>query len=514
MTGSETAGAARPGSAADCDVVVIGAGPAGLTASLRLATAGLSVVIVDEQPELGGQFYRRPSPAALARIGDHRPAGGRLVAAVRAAGVDCRTGMSVWGVADDGRTLLTSPVLDPGQVGMLAGRYIVVATGAYERVIPFPGWELPGVATAGFAQHLAAGDATAIGQRVLLAGSGPFLLPVACSLLELGVTVVGVAEAGRPYRPSALGTAVAARFPARLIEVAGYLARLARHRVPLWQGRVVARADADQTGRRVGSVTLAATTAPMGALARLAVDGLCVGAGFRPQTELPQLLGCAMRPDSLSGDLLPVTDLDGRSSRPDVYIAGEAAGIGGARQAAAEAEVAASAILAREGLRSTRGRARARQRRQQRFADMTARLYPSGSGLTAGLGGLLPDEVRACRCEAVTVGQVRAVSSETGNAEDGLAVVRGLTRAGMGPCQGRECAATVAALCGGSPAQPGMARMPVRPVPLAAVASLAAAMPSSYEPSGAAAAAKSIARSGNAAAGDEQSAASAGQVRP
>jgi hypothetical protein len=258
--------------------------------------------------------------------------------------------------------------------------------------------------------------------------------------------------------------------------------------VPLWQGRVVAGADAGEAGR-VGSVTLAAASAPSVPVATFRVDALCVGMGFLPQAELPRLLGCEMRPDPASGDLLPVTGPDGRSSRPDVYIAGEAAGIGGARQALAEGELAASAILAREGL-PARGGARGRQRRQQRFAAMTARLYPSASVLTARLGQALPDEVNVCRCEAVAVGQVRAAAAgtasgaapDTGGAASmpaDLAVVRGLTRAGMGPCQGRECSATVTALCGGMPGPegPGMARMPVRPVPLAAVASLASVMP-------------------------------------
>jgi D-hydroxyproline dehydrogenase subunit alpha len=472
------------GGTAECDVAVIGGGPAGLTAALRLATAGLSVVIVDEQPELGGQYYRRPSPAMLARGIDHRPAGGRLIAAVRAAGVDCRTGTSVWGVGDDGRTLLTCPVLGPATSGTLKGRYVVVATGAYERLVPFPGWDLPGVTTAGFAQHLAAADGVAVGQRVLLAGSGPFLLPVACSLLELGVSVAGIAEAGVPYRVSSQGALTAARFPARLAELAGYAARLARHRVPVWQDRIVARADADQSGQRVGSVTLAATSAPGTPVATVRADALCVGMGFRPQAELPPLLGCAMRPDPRSGELVPAADATGRSGESDLYLAGETAGIGGARRAMADGEVVAAAILAREGRAGSRRgpTARARHRaRQQRFADAVARLYPAGSELARGLGRALPDEARACRCEAVTAGQIRAAAAAVGSPADPGAV-RALTRAGMGPCQGRECLATVAALCGqaadlsaqGAPVteRQAITRMPVRPVPLATIAAL------------------------------------------
>ena len=467
----------------DCDVAVIGGGPAGLTAALRLATAGLSVVIVDEQPELGGQYYRRPSPAMLARGVDHRPAGGRLIAAARAAGVDCRTGTSVWGVDDDGRTLLTCPVLGPATAGTLKGRYVVVATGAYERLVPFPGWDLPGVTTAGFAQHLAAADGVAVGQRVLLAGSGPFLLPVACSLLELGVSVVGIAEAGTPYRISARGARTAARFPARLAELAGYAARLARGRVPVWQDRVVARADADETGQRVGSVTLAATSEPGRPLVTLGVDTLCVGLGFRPQSELSRLLGCAVRPDPGSGEMVPFADAAGRSGQPDLYLAGEAAGIGGARRAMADGEVVAAAILAREGAAGSPGNPKAlarRQARRQRFADALTTIYPADGELARGLAVRLPDEARVCRCEVVTAGQIRAAAAAVGSPADPGAV-RALTRAGMGPCQGRECLATVAALCqapdkaaadGRVAESHAITRMPVRPVPLAAVAAL------------------------------------------
>ena len=269
-----------------CDVAVVGGGPAGLAAAAQLGQAGADVVLIDEAARLGGQYFKRRHGAVLAAHGDYRPEGTRLIAAAHAAGVRSLPGRLVWGIGDDGRTLLTAG-LTAGDPLAITPRACIVATGAYERSIPFPGWQLPGVVTPGHALHLASCDLVPLGQRVLIAGTGPFLLAAACAVLRAGGGVVAVAEMNRPYAPGAAALA-AGRYPARLAELAGYAATLARHRVPVLQGYRVTAAAGDG---RVREVALDGPRAR-----RCTVDALAVGFGFRPATELLRLLGAGRHP--------------------------------------------------------------------------------------------------------------------------------------------------------------------------------------------------------------------------
>lgn len=434
------------------DAIVVGGGPAGLSAALVLAEAHATVAIVEESADLGGQYFKRRQGELRRTHGDFRPAGTALINAVRAAGVQCLTGRAVWGVGDAPRTLMTT---HRGSSRAMSAKAIILATGAFERSLPFPGWTLPGVVTAGHALHLATCDLTKAGDDVLVAGTGPFLLPAACALLDVGCRVVAVAETNHPYRPG-LAALSAARYPKRLAELARYRAKLARHRVPIMQDSRVVRALGDDHVDRVELVNSA------GQILKYAVDTLAVGNGFRPATELVRLLGCQLDV-STNGDALPVLDGYGRTSVNRVYVAGETAGIAGVHAALARGRVAARAALHDLGMPSGDEHADVRTvRRLEQFAELTNQLFPFPDHLAAGLA----DETVVCRCEGVTAGQIRACS-----AGSEPSAVKAATRAGMGPCQARECGHVITALmqaAGGSQAQLS-ARAPIRPISINAL---------------------------------------------
>ena len=441
------------------DVCVVGAGPAGLSAATALAERAVSVVVVDEQPRAGGQYYRQASADVVAAHRGHRPEGARLVARAERAGVRFRLGTSVWGVGDDGHTLLLATDNGSAVQRLVAGK-IVVATGAIERSLPFSGWQLPRVSTVGYAQHLA-NEGVRIGGRVLIAGSGPFLLSVACSLVALGVEVVAVLEEGTPYRPRRVSLR-AARNGARLREFASYRLRLAGAGVRVRSGRRVV--GAREEGAQLRVVT--AAVGP-GTPSEYLVDSLCMGYGFRPQVDLLHLLGCDTRADPFSGDEFVVVDSAGATSVPGVWAAGEVGGIAGVDVALAEGAVVAAAVLHDLGIDPRPGSAPPKLGPRAGAAAVAA-LYPAPRELAARAAAALPDDALVCRCESVSAGAVRAAARAGGD----IHTVKSATRAGMGPCQGRECAPGVAALCS-SDASAFTARLPLRPVPLSAIAAAA-----------------------------------------
>ncbi|WP_103352349.1 NAD(P)/FAD-dependent oxidoreductase [Amycolatopsis sp. CA-128772] len=399
-------------------VVVIGAGPAGLAAAGHALDAGAEVTVLDQADTPGGQYHR----GAAHRFG---PLLDRCTWWPES---------TVWALEGKRVHVLRGPADGTDRARhTLEPDALVLATGAHDRVLPFPGWQLPGVFTAGAAQALAKGEGVAVGRRVLVAGAGPFLLPVAGSLLHAGAGVLAVLEAN-PL-PAVLDgwSWRAAAHVGKLGELGRYAGTLARHRVPYHLGRTVIEARGDDRVREAVTARVRADWSVVPGTERThEVDALCVSHGFVPQPELAVAAGCA-----LDGGFVRVGP-DQRTSVSGVFAAGELTGIGGAAAAAAE-----GAIAGRAAAGGTPSRALLRKRAHARaFARRLAAAHPIGP---AWRGWLRTDTI-VCRCEETTYDDLeRAVADP---AAPGPHALKLGTRAGLGPCQGRMCGAAVADLCG------------------------------------------------------------------
>lgn len=447
------------------DVAVVGGGPAGLSVARTVASHGFSVALVDENPHLGGQYFKQRTGAVLDQLGPHRPLGRQLIEDVQSAGVSCFTETVVWGI-DESRALLTSHARSATAAMRITARAIVVATGAQERTMPVPGWHLPGVMSAGNALHLAAVNGVPPGRQVLIAGTGPFLLQVADEVARAGSQVMGVVEYNRPYTPS-FASIKAVENPARIKEFLAYRLEMARRRIPLEQHTAVRSVVA--SGSR-----LAATLERLGSAeprTEVTVDAVIFGWGFQPSIELVRLLGADLRRDSHDGMWIPAIDQNFATTTTGVYAVGEVAGVAGVHAALARGRIAGRAIV--RALKSTRAdvsdgddaRDRRLLARTERFATFVKNLYPFPTHELRDL----PESTLVCRCEGVPASAVRCV--DTWATTDPNAV-KGETRAGMGPCQGRECAAVIQLILGNDASPPQTPRMPLRPIRTSTVAAM------------------------------------------
>ncbi|MFE5730271.1 FAD-dependent oxidoreductase [Streptomyces sp. NPDC056528] len=466
------------------DLAVVGAGPAGLTAAVAAARRGLRVVLVDAGDRPGGQYHRHPAP----ELGARRPGAlhhdwreftrrtAALDGLVRAGRAVHLAGHHVWTVVPEGTGWRLHAVVagaagaDEGAATVRA-RAVLLATGSHERHLPFPGWTLPGVVGAGGAQAMLKGGLVLPGRRVVVAGSGPLLLAVADSLAAAGARVPAVVEAGAYLGYSGFVPALL-RNPAKLAEGTLYGGALLRYGTRLLARHAVVEAHGSGRVEAVTVARLDPDWRPLpGTGRRIPCDALAVGHGLVPQLELATALGCATR-TSADGTAALVLDAEQATSVPGIWAAGETGGIGGARLAVVEGELAAvSMARALLGVRAPKPREAALRRRRDRlraFAEAMGAVHRPGPGWT---GWLRPD-TEVCRCEEVPVARVTEAVDTLG-ARDAR-TVKLFTRAGMGWCQGRTCGPAVAALAGhasGGEAVPD--RRPLScPVPLRHLAEL------------------------------------------
>lgn len=452
--------------ATEVEVAVVGAGPAGLAAALAARRLGARVLVIDEYALPGGQYHRQPAFASADGNVDSAQvrAGRALIAEVVQAGVEIWRAATVWAAYADG-TL----AIDRGGASVeVRAKRLVIASGAHDRVMPFPGWTIPGVITVGAAQAMCKAHALLPGLRVVMAGSGPFLLVVALDLARAGAKIELIEAAS----PNGAAFREFLRFPKRWGELASLLAALAARGVRIRLGRAVTSAEGHLAVTTAVSHRIDGDGAPIAGTARRHMtDALAVANGFRAQTEIARLLGCTTRYDeAVGGHVVVVDHLTGRTSVEGVYAAGEITGVAGHQVASAEGTIAgisAASSLGHVLAGNTRVLADARRRRNdaQAFADLVARTFAPRPGLTS----VTTPETIVCRCEAIPRSAIEAAIDSGAHT---TSAVKRWTRCGMGACQGRMCGWPLARIIAQRLARPLSevdnlaARLPLKPVTL------------------------------------------------
>ena len=411
-------------------IIVIGAGPAGLAAAEAASRNGSDIALIDSSPRVGGQYWRNRGTVKGYRSGRADQLFSKISSAKSITHISEAT---VWSIEKEG-DLFRVNYLQGGEESSLTAEKLILATGAYDRSLPFLGWDKPGSMTPGAAQAMLKGSGVLVGKRVIVAGTGPFLLPVAIGLAESGAEIVGLYEANSPIR-WLLSLHALLLNPGKFAELVYYAKLLKKYRItPRFNRAVSSFAKGVATVSRLDSGFKFNEISPN----TFNVDVVAVGWGFLPDVTLGGLLGCSQEVDS-DGTTVFVVDAEQRSSVENIWIAGEATGIGGADLSLIEGEIAglsASSQSISPSKRFTRIR-------KEIFANALKRSYPIGDGWQSW-----PHEsTTICRCEEVTMHEIRESVTELG-AED-LRTAKLFTRAGMGLCQGRVCSRNVSEIVGG-----------------------------------------------------------------
>lgn len=410
-------------------IAVVGAGPAGIAAATVAAESGQRVVIIDECPATGGQIWRHSTQWGL------ESAARTWVSRLERSPAMVRTGTAVIDIRRLGDANFQLHTVHQGAGSMVRASRVVLATGARELFLPFPGWTLPGVIGVGAAQALLKSGMTVRDKRVVIAGSGPLLFPVAAALRHAGARLKLVAEQAE--------SSTVFRFAMGLWNQPALLAQAIRYRAgflgtPYRTGTWIKTAD--------GNGRLERVTLTNGAKQwTIECDLLSSAFGLVPNLELAQVAGCRLQDGFVATDEVQETSVEG------VYAAGEPTGIGGVDMALTEGSIAGYAAAGRSGEVAPLALRRDQQRRH--VAELT-----NGFQLRPELKALASAETIVCRCEDVRLGALQP--------EWTMRQAKLYTRTGMGPCQGRVCGAALQHLYGWAPEVP---HAPVEPVPVSAL---------------------------------------------
>jgi NADPH-dependent 2,4-dienoyl-CoA reductase/sulfur reductase-like enzyme len=447
------------------DVVVIGAGPAGLAAAATAAEVGLSTLLLDENAGPGGQVWRAIASTPLTQrdtLGSDYWEGAELVEAARSSGAEILHHATVWSLDRN----LEIAISVGGMSAFVKARRVILATGALERPFPIPGWTLPGVMTVGAAQTMLKSSGLVPDGRTVIAGQGPLLWLLAAQILRLGGRIDRVLDTTERWNyvealPHAFGFITSPYFAKGLA-----MMREVRAKVPVVTGVTDLAAAGDG---QLATVTYAVGSRRETIPAKL----LLLHQGVVPNVNLAMAAGIEHRWDDMQLCWSPVIDAEGNTSVPGIAIAGDGAGIGGAQVAVVRGRLAACSAIKTFGPIAKLPEAvtlRAELKRAARGRAFLDRLFRPARQFRIPSGDTI-----VCRCEEVTAKDILDAVAIGATGPNQLKAYR---RSGMGPCQGRLCGLTVTELMaqarGKSPQEIGYYRLraPVKPITLAELAAV------------------------------------------
>lgn len=450
------------------DIVVVGAGPAGMAAAVTARKHGASVVLLDEQRSAGGQIYRGITdapPQRLDVLGPDYAAGAALAKEFAASGASHLVGAAVWHVTADRQVHYSHE----GRVRSIQADRVLLCTGAMERPFPIPGWTLPGVLTAGAGQILLKGSGMAPSAPAVLAGCGPLLYLLAWQYVRAGVPIAAIVDTtgGADYRRAVryLGGALAGwRY---LKKGLGLMSALRKSGVRFYKGATDLRVLGNGTATGLGFVS-------GGSPRKVDSPVVLLHQGVVPNTQFSWALRARHSWDEAQLCWSPVTDAWGELDVPGIFVAGDGRGIGGARVAALQGTLAGLAAATQAGRLSVDTRnALAKPLRVEMREHLFIRPFLDALYRPKTANRIPADATIVCRCEEVTAGDIRS-HVEAGCT--GPNQVKSFGRCGMGPCQGRQCGLTVTEVIaqarGVSPEVVGYFRIrpPIKPITLGELA--------------------------------------------
>jgi thioredoxin reductase/bacterioferritin-associated ferredoxin len=461
----------------ELELVILGAGPGGLAAAIEASRAGASVTLLDENPKPGGQIFRQFHEGFLVTdpgtLGHDYTRGLKLLKEFNSLRdrVALLDGALVWGIFN-GNELAFCRGENSYSVRC---KKLIIAAGAYDRPVPFPGWTLPGVFTAGGSQTIVKTQRVLPGEKFLLAGTGPLQLALANQIVDAGGRVEAIVEAGHVENWFKLAASALGQWQL-LSDALRYLWGIHKTRIPLWRNHIIVEARGDGQVEEAVVAEVDGDWRPKGGTRKtLKVDTICVGYGCVPSVELTRLAGCEHRYEPLLGGWIPVRDHNMETSVPGIYAVGDCTGVAGSLVAIEEGRIAGISAVRSLGHLSAAEAKKTVEPSRRRLGGLRRLrgVLDKVSAPRPGLFELANDDTIVCRCEEITLGQIKEALAEGAT---GMREVKRMTRTGMGPCQGRMCGPAIQEMIARekdllpesvSHLNP---RPPVKPIPLKALA--------------------------------------------